>query len=276
MVPAGTTACWSGRVSTMAPTIAAAAARTAGADDPEAARRAAWPSSSTSPMVARAASAAAAEGAESRRRAPASRNRRSRSFMTRPPSGRRQLAGERRPSSREVGLDGALRAAQHGGDVGQRAVFHVEQGDRPALLLGKPADEPPQLGIGVGRHVDGGGRLADAVQRSRLPPRRRRTFDEALRATRRTHAPGRSRRADPRPVPLGLGQRLLGEVLGPLPVAREGVEHRDEARVLVTEEALERHRPVTCCDHHLPSHTAPAWRVDSECIFRCRRSRPLH
>ena len=273
---AGTTACWSGRVSTMAPTTAAAAARTAG---PTIHRR-----------LRRAALAVQLDVADRGQGGLGGRGR---------GGGVTQAgAGVARPEVEVVHDEASFRASvswrasvararerwvltapseqpEHGGDVGQRPVLHVEQGDRPALLLGQPANQPPQLGIGGGRHVAGGGRLADTLQRSRLPAT---AAADVRRGVEGDPPHPRTRpvqRCDPRPVLLGLRQRLLGEILGPLPVTRQGVEHRDESRVLVTEEALERHRPVTCCDHHLPSHTAPAWRVDTNAFFVSGRSRPL-
>ena len=273
VVSAGTTACWSGRVITMTPTTAAAAAaRTAGATIHSRRRLAPRSSSSWTSPSARQRGLGGRGGGGGVAQAGAGVAEASieivhdvASFLV---SGV-QLLGERRPGTGEVRLDGPLRAAEHGGDLGHRAVLDVVQGDRPALLLGQLADQPPQLGVGGRRHVAGAslGRGAHPAQRGHLPAAPPADVGRGVEGHPPDPRPGPVERGDPCPVLLRLGQRLLGEVLGTLAVAGDGVQHRHEPRVLVAEESLERHHPVTCRDHHLPSHTARASPVDSKASF---------
>ena len=106
--------------------------------------------------------------------------------------------------------------------------------------------------------------------------RRRPSLDDRLSATRRTHAAGLSSARDVGPPAFGLDERILGEVLGGRTIAAPGREHRDEPRVLVEEEVLERqrrsarrspshvHTPQT---HQIGGHATPIFSAKSVWIL---------
>src|ERR687888_2301645 len=150
---------------------------------------------------------------------------------------------ERLPSVVKVSLHRSRRHLEDVGDLRDRAIIEVEEGDDLCLTTGKPPHDSPELRVSrsqiwkLGALTEGGAR-----HRLRLggsPPERR---DREVRDHAANPGTGLFVAGDLLPVPVRGEERLLCKILGAGTAAGEGVGESHNGCVLPSVELLERLR----------------------------------